>query len=605
MPIRFVATFRHWIVRQLLLCTAAVLAGCASAPQKPAELVPGDYRYAREYISWLIEREMRANDITGLSVGLVDGERLVWAEGFGFEDVENDVPASPRTRYRLGSIAKVLTATAAMQLAEQARIDIDRPLADYLPGFAIRSRFPDAGPVTPRNIMHHHSGLPSNHLNGMLGGEPPPIASLVEAVREDYLAYPPDFIFSYSNLAYTLLGASIEHIAGMPFARHMQNSLFEPLGMRDSSFESHPALKEYRKGLPVEPIALRDLPSGGLVSTVEDISRFMRMVLAEGRVGDRQVIGADTLAEMLRPQNEHVALDLDMRIGLGWMFNGLGVHHGGPVPNHGGTLLDSHSLMALLPEHDLGVVVMANSGTAQASVKKIVTELLTVALEIKTGLRPPAKAQATPSRATDAAAAADLSGFEAWYDSMIGLVRINAGARSLEAEALGHTFQLDPLAGGHFGLRYKLFGLIPVRVDLFDDLRVSMTNIGAHEVLVGHIAGHRMLVGERLAPSPIPRKLLDYVGEYEIVGTPPGGLVPDRLALRLIDGMLVGECTFSQMPGFVLRAALQPISETEAIISGLGTGKGETLRVIEEGGERRMLYSGLVLRHKGDRAQRR
>lgn len=596
----FTTTLHLHAVRLLAMFAAALLAGCASAPPKPAELARGDYRYARDYISWLVEREMRDNNIAGLSIGLVDGQQLVWAEGFGFEDVEKDIRASAHTRYRLGSIAKVLTATAAMQLAEQGRIDIDRPLGDYLPGFAIRSRFPGAGPVTPRNIMHHHSGLPSNHLNGMLGGEPAPIASLVGAVREDYLAYPPDFIFSYSNLAYTLLGASIEHMAGMPFARHMQRSLLEPLGMRDSSFESRPALKEYRKGQAVEPIALRDLPSGGLVSTVEDISRFMRMVLAEGRAGDRQLIRAETLAEMLRPQNEHVALDLDMRIGLGWMFNGLGVHHGGPVPNHGGTLLDSHSLMALLPEHDLGVVVMANSGSAQASVKKIVTELLTLALEAKTGLRPPPEPAPVASRATDAAAAADLSDYEAWYDSMVGLVRVNAGSSSLEAEALGHTFQLDPLAGGRFGLRYKLFGLIPVSVDLFDELRVSMTNIGEHEVLVGHVAGHRMLVGQRLEPSPIPRKLLDYVGEYEIVGAPPGGLVPDRLALRLEDGLLVGECSFSQMPGFVLRAALQPISETEAIISGLGTGKGETLRVIDDDGERRLLYSGLELRRKGD-----
>lgn len=590
---------RNALTALLLAAATALLGACASVPQKPAEIARGDYSYTREYVSWLIEREMRANNITGLSVGLVDGQQLVWAEGFGLADVEAGTPASASTRYRLGSIAKVFTATAAMQLAEQGRMNIDRPLADYLPEFSIRSRFPEAGPITPRNIMHHHSGLPSNHLNGMLGGEPAPIASLVEAVRDDYVAYPPDFIFSYSNLAYTLLGAGIERLAGVPYARHMQQALFEPLGMHDSAFEGRPALKEYRKGREVEPIALRDLPSGGLVSTVEDISRFMRMVLAGGRIGERPFLQPETLAEMLRPQNEHVALDLDMRIGLGWMFNGLGVHHGGPVPNHGGTLLDSHSLMALLPEHELGVVVLANSGTAQNSVKKIVTELLQLALETKSGLRPPAAPPPTASRASDAAAAADLSAYNAWYDSMIGLVRVNAGRSSLEAEALGHTFQLDPTSEGLFGLRYKLFGLIPVRVPLFDDLRVSMANIGEHEVLVGHIAGHSMLVGQRLEPSPIPRKLLDYVGEYEIVGG-TGGLVPDRLALRVEDGLLVGECTFSQMPGFVLRAALQPISETEAIISGLGTGKGETLRIVDDEEGRRLLYSGLELRRKGD-----
>ena len=584
--------------RALALTLAAVLlSACAGAPPKPAQWVQGDYDYLRSHVGWLIEREMRANDITGLSVGLVDGDRLVWAAGYGYEDLVAGTRASAATRYRLGSIAKVLTATAAMQLAEAGRIDIDRPFVDMLPEFSVRSRFGAGTEITPRNIMHHHSGLPANHLHGMLGGEPAPIATLVDAVREDYLAYPPEFVFSYSNLAYTLLGVGIERVSGQPYARHMQQALFEPLGMRSSSFEARPALKEYRKGQEVEPIALRDLPSGGLVSTVEDIARFMSMVLSEGRSGGQRVIAAATLAEMMRPQNEHVALDLDMRIGLGWMFNGLGVHHGGPVPNHGGTLLDSHSLMALLPEHGLGVVVMSNSGTAQASVKKIATAMLELALEAKAGLPPPPVTPPPRQGASAAAAEVDLQAYQAWYDSMVGLVRVNAGRRSLEAEALGHTFQLDPAEDGLFGLRYKLFGLIPVRVPLFEQIQVSLANIGEHEVLVGHIGGHSMLVGQRLRRSPIPRRLLDYVGDYEIVGN-PGGLTPDRLALRLEDGLLVGEASFSQMPGFVLRAALQPISETEAIISGLGTGKGETLRIVEADGAREVHYSGLVLRQK-------
>jgi hypothetical protein len=106
-----------------------------------------------------------------------------------------------------------------------------------------------------------------------------------------------------------------------------------------------------------------------------------------------------------------------------------------------------------------------------------------------------------------------------------------------------------------------------------------------------------MLVGEQLRPTPVPQRLLDFVGEYEVVGQPLG-IMPDRLALRLEDGMLVGECTFSQLPGFVLRVGLKPLSDSELLIQGLGTGKGETIIASNQGEERVLLFSGLELRKK-------
>lgn len=189
-----------------------------------------------------------------------------------------------------------------------------------------------------------------------------------------------------------------------------------------------------------------------------------------------------------------------------------------------------------------------------------------------------------------------LASYSAWYDSMVGLIRVKPRAGALDADVMGHTLQLRAQPGGQFGLRYKLFGLIPVQVGAFDGVRISAAAIGGHEVLVGHFGDDTMLVGEKLAPRPIPRTMLDYVGEYEIVGKPPG-LAPDRLALRVEDGMLIGECSFSELPGFMLRIALNPISPTEAVISGLGTGKGETIRILPGEG-RRLLFSGLELRQK-------
>ena len=102
--------------------------GCSTMPPKPESFAREDYSYTREYISWLIKREMKKNDVTGLSIALVDDRRIIWAEGFGWADEANAVPATPDTVYRVGSVSKLFTATAAMQLAEQGRFDIDKPL---------------------------------------------------------------------------------------------------------------------------------------------------------------------------------------------------------------------------------------------------------------------------------------------------------------------------------------------------------------------------------------------------------------------------------------------------------------------------------------------
>ncbi|GHU00041.1 hypothetical protein FACS1894154_08390 [Betaproteobacteria bacterium] len=587
------------IFRRIVAAIAVLgLAACSSAPLRPETFAQGDYRYTIEHARWQIGQEMDENQITGLSIALIDDQRVVWAEGFGFEDAVGGIPATTATPYRLGSIAKVMTATAAMQLAEAGRLDIDHPLAEALPGFSVRSRFTGSAPITPRNIMTHHSGLPLNYLNGMFGyGKTEPFAGLVGAVKNSYVSYPPEFVFAYSNLGFALLGTAIENTAGEPYAHHVEQHLFVPLGMVASRFESRPEVKVYDHGREIEPLALRDLPAGGLVSTVEDMSRFMHWMFADGRLADgRQLLGADLLGEMLRPQNGHVALDLGMKTGLGWQLSGIDIHGAGTVASHGGTMLDSHSLMIVLPEHKLGVIVAANSATGQGAVKTVAARTLALALEAKTGIRQPAPV--TPPVVADAALPAEQLGhYKAWYDSLIGLVHVSPTRSALDAEVMGHTLQLRPRGAGEFGLRYKLFGLIPVQVASFDNIRISTRKIAGREVLVGHFGADTMLVGERLNPAPIPPALLDFVGEYEIVNEGMG-ITPEMIAVSIEDGMLVGNTRFAQLPGFVLRIGLTPISSTELLVSGLGTGKGETIALSVEQGEQVLRFSGLELRKK-------
>ena len=130
-----------------------LLDGCAIAPKKPDEILLGNYTYAKEYLTWLIQKEMKKNQVMGLSIAIVDDQTIVWAQGFGYADAKLKIPATPETIYRIGSISKLFTVTATMQLAEQGIVDIDQPIKNYLPQFSVKTRFPDSDPITLR-VFH-------------------------------------------------------------------------------------------------------------------------------------------------------------------------------------------------------------------------------------------------------------------------------------------------------------------------------------------------------------------------------------------------------------------------------------------------------------------
>ena len=125
----------------LLIISIMAVSACATGPQRPAHVEGDDYAFTRDYMRWMIREKMQDNDIVGLSIALVDDQRIVWSEGFGYADKKNNIEATPETIYRTGSITKLFTATAAMQLVDEGKLDIDLPLQRYLPEFAIKSRF--------------------------------------------------------------------------------------------------------------------------------------------------------------------------------------------------------------------------------------------------------------------------------------------------------------------------------------------------------------------------------------------------------------------------------------------------------------------------------
>jgi CubicO group peptidase (beta-lactamase class C family) len=585
-----------------MVCVLAVfflLNGCSTTPTRFETVSCTDYECVKESISRLARKEMERNKVTGLSVALIDDKGLIWAQGFGYADKENNIPATPETIYRVASISKIFTATAIMQLAEQGRINIDESLTTYLPEFSIKTRFAGGGRITPRNLMTHHSGLPANFYKGIFSSNPEPFTMVIKELKDEYLAYSPDSVYSYSNLGVTLLGGVIERVSGQGYAFYMKESILGPIGMDNSSFSTKTdltAAKGYKDGDVTIELGIRDLPATGLLSSVVDLGRFIQMVLKGGMYSGRQIIKAETLAEMLRPQNTKVPLDMGINIGLGWALDGMGnteIKNGGQVAHHGGSLPAFNSQLLVLPEQKLGVVVLTNSSTRPA-VDNIATEALILALEVKTGVKQPRWTK--PQKSPKPLSPEEMRLYTGYYATPIGLVRAYEKSDFLKAEILGNTVSLLPRADGKLSMQYKLFGLIPISLRELDDVGISRAVASGREVLIARSQILDMVFGEKISPPAVPQKWLDRIGAYEIANAGNDVLFFDGARIGREEGFLIIEYYSSLLSDGSVKLPIAPVSDTEAIILGLGSGMGETIRIVSINGQECLQYSGYQLR---------
>jgi CubicO group peptidase (beta-lactamase class C family) len=587
-----------------------LLVGCSSAPPRPTSIARGDYAATQAYITRLIEHGVAQSKVTGLSIALVDDQRVVWSQGFGFANLERKTPATADTLYRVGSISKLFTGTAAMQLAERGLLDMDQPVQKVLPDFAPLTRQPQAA-ITPRQLMTHHSGLPRDKFQGFQTSTPAPFSELVGYLNQTPVAYPSGHAFNYSNLGISLLGNAVQNASGTPFVQHLQQAVLAPLGMADSSFSTGPSTSErmslgYQQGAAQKEWPLRDVPAGGLNASATDLARFMSMVFANGQSGDQQILKPETVAEMLRPQNSAVPLDLNFSFGLGWMLSTLGkssLHNAGPVAHHAGALGMFRSQLYVLPQHKLGIVVLANSDSAMGLVDRVATEALGLALEAKTGIQQP---KPTQVEWADTPIPPDtLQALVGDYTTAIGPITVSRDGNALRAQAhsAGRSMNLRQRQDGLLALEYSLFGLFPIDLGPLSELGLSLRQVAGRKLLIARVGTQEMRVGERiLAPASLGawrKRLGDYeitnLGEQELASI---GDKPRNLRLVEERGFLFAEVSFAQALGQPTRMLFMPTSDTEArALETLGEG-GEALRVVTENGVERFIFSGYTGRKK-------
>ena len=578
----------------------------------------GNFSAAQSYATELIERAIAKEQVQSISIALVDDQRVVWSRGFGYADAEAKQPATADTLYRVGSISKLFTDTAAMQLEESGKLNLDEPVQKLLTGFAPRSWDGSSVDITARTLMTHHSGLQRDVAKSFQSRKPPRFTEITDHF-DSYLAYQPGQMLAYSNIGLTVLGSVVERVSGKPFEEQQRLAILDPLGMSHSAFDaavspSSDMAKSYRGRDVLAALPLRDVPAGGLNSSVNDLSRFMEMIFANGQAGGHQVLKPESVAEMLRAQNSDVKLDFDTRVGLGWFLESpdkARIKGGGWVATHAGAIDGYRSNMIILPEHKLGVVMLSNSSTGEEPMRIIARQVLKVALEAKAGIRQPdvktAQSDATDGKSNFVDKPIEPAVVARWvgnYTSLMGYVRIHSkDGKSLQIDALGHIAQLREREDGRFGLSYKLLGILPVNLGALGAIGFSRRALDGREVLVAHEGPREALAGERIpaaAMHPDLRRFVErHLGKYEVTNAGDGKVEITSVQFLEDNGVFIAEVGVADEKQ-TLRVVLKPISGTQAIALGPLSDRGEMVEALaNKNGHIEVQALGLTFRKVG------
>jgi serine beta-lactamase-like protein LACTB, mitochondrial len=344
---------RNRFTRAVSLCAALALLNVLTVAQQPAGLAADKLERIEKEITAAMSRQ----NIPGMSVAVVVGQKLVWSNGYGLADLENFVPAKARTAYRLGSISKPITAAAVMQLVERGKIDLDAPIQKYCPAFPAKQ-----WPVTARHLLGHTAGVrhynsdaefaSTRHYNGVVEG--------LELFKGDPLLFEPGTKFSYTTHGYSVLGCAVEGASGMKFDEYVRQNLFKPAGMDrmqvDDLFAIIPNRAQgYQKNQSGElrNSGLADtsykLPGGGFISTVEDLARFA-IAMQTGAL-----LKKETLDQMWAKQKTRDGKETPY--GLGWTIT---ERNGMKEVAHGGAQQRVSTFLYLIPEKGIAVAVMSN-----------------------------------------------------------------------------------------------------------------------------------------------------------------------------------------------------------------------------------------------------
>lgn len=364
---------------------------CATLSMQAAQATL-DHNALSEFVDGFMLARMEAEGVAGVTLAIVHDGDVILARGYGKSDVDRGLPVEPdATLFRPGSISKTFVWTAVMQLVEQGRLDLDTDIRTWLPELPLNLRHPE--PITLSHLMAHTPGFEESVMGHLFTNAPEKVMPLAEYLTRFQPAQvrPPGTVPAYSNFGTALAGLIVANVTGMPFEDYVERYLFEPLGMRSSTFREpwgpqrrdaiDPDLEArisrgYRRQdgafLAGDFEFIGSIgPAGALSTTAQDMARWMLVHLQEGELDGMRILEADTARRM---QQRHHGLDPE----LPGMAHGFieGRVHGWRSIGHGGGTVHFLSDMQMFPELGFGVFISTNTAGGQAVLRGFVRTLV-------------------------------------------------------------------------------------------------------------------------------------------------------------------------------------------------------------------------------------
>lgn len=596
MGMRRIATIALNMALALALSLALGCAGQSAETQTDApalaEPLPTDYAQLGERLSEAIPARMEEHGATSISVAVVHGQEIVYAETFGLASREGEQAASPETVYEIGSISKPFIGLAVMQLVEAGALDLDAPIDQYLPEFEIQSRFEDTSAPTLRQLLSHRAGIPSDLA--VLEDPNYTPAMLPELLRDEWLTQPPGHAAVYSNVGADLAALVVERTVERDYGEYLEAEVLAPLGMGGASIRLTDAQRAALAtgydggGNAATPITYK--PCGSIRATATQLAQLVKWVNGRGEVEGTRLLTEASVDEMLRAQNADAAIDLGAQIGLGWFIRP-GSEASGDIVHHNGATGGFFSDLRVSLDHRVGVVVLGNQRSP--AVVTIADEAMALAVAVEADLDllaeldavdpvpPPTSAELTPER-LDAIAAHDYSD---------GTTHLHFERRrgQLHAKLRGRqSLRLIPRDDGTFDLQGRLFGM-PVG-QLFPGHRVSHEVLDGDEVLVARGPHGAWVFARRYEPGPITEAWRGRAGTYLPVG--PAAEQIERVELHVEDaGVRVD--AYAKGQKHPLPFVLEVHSDTLATVAGHGRRSGGAVVVESREGKTVLRAQGM------------
>ncbi len=349
---------------------AFVLTAVAVAQDSTGSLAQPDLQAGIGELCEKLDARMKDLHVPGVALGVVQGDRVILARGFGMADLEEEQPVGSETLFAIGSTTKAFTSALIGTLVDEGLMDWDDPISEHLPYFdpAVMSEDEDAH-ATLRDLLSHRTGFARMTMLWAGGSAPTELILRTAGKAEPWTAFREGFL--YNNLMYIAAGTAAAKASETDWGALLEERLFEPLGMSSTRTRLEETLEDPRvamgymwmgdeKGYDTLPMRHLDEagPAGGIASNVLDMTRWLRLLLEGGELDGQRLISEEALAETWTGQNR---VGPGIEYGMGWFLR---EWRGQPMLEHGGNVDGFSTQIAILPESDLAFVMLTNLAVA-------------------------------------------------------------------------------------------------------------------------------------------------------------------------------------------------------------------------------------------------